>query len=249
MTPGEWAAWLQAGAVTIAVGVAVWQIVEARVTRRNEARAYIVVFLEAHADRFFLPDVVLTNLGRTAASDVRVVYDPPIRSTVYDKNLEEARPFLQDGIPTVAPGQRFATIFDTMLERPRSWEDRYDVTVSYKDVFGKRQSDHFVLDVGPYRGLQSVVHHGTNDIYKQLKELVRELKHLRTGFGGPMPIVASRRGRQRYEAWLRKRFRAWGRVSIPSTLAAMIYAWEWVRDELRALANAAKRLRRDHSGE
>lgn len=243
MTPAEWAAWLQAGAVTVAVAVAVWQIIEVRRTRRDEARAYLVVQLDVHQDRLFIPDVTLTNLGRTAAYDVTVQFDPPIRSTLYRDDDAERAPFFQDGLPTVAPGQRFTTLFDTMLERPKEWEDRYAVTVRYADRFGKPHEDAFVLDIGPHRGMQSVVRHSVHDVHSELKKLVTEIKHLRNGFGGPMPVQMRSSRSLRRENWARRRFRSWGRTGIPSTVLWPVYVYEWVRDEAKALRAAAHRYR------
>ncbi len=123
--------------------------------------------------------MTLTILGRTAAYDVTVQFDPPISSTLYRDGDAERPPLLQDRLPTVEPRHRFTTLFDTMLKRPAELEDRYAMTVSFKDRSIKPHEDSFVLDIGPHRGMQSVVGHSAHDVHSELKKLASEVKHLR----------------------------------------------------------------------
>ena len=228
------ATWVQAVAVLLAVGVAIWQIWEVRRTRRDEAKAYVVAYLEFHDERYFLPDIVLENVGRTAAYDVHVSYVPDIRSTLYRDPEDVRAPFFTGGVPSLAPGQRLATLFDSMVDRPEEWEDVYELSISYKDVYGKAELVRAVLDLTVYKALHGVVRHGLHDVHAELKKLVQEVKHLRSGFGGPMPVRV-RSGHALRHNQAAAHFRTRVRGPIPHMVVALHRYAMWWRHELNAL--------------
>lgn len=245
LNPAELAAWVQAGAVVLAVAAAVWQILEARRTRRQEARAYVVVLFDVHADRMSLPDLAIANLGRTAARDITVSYTPELQSHTWDSPKAEA--FFRGGIAMLAPGQRLATVFDNMSERPKDWDDRYEAHVAYTDTFGKRHRETFVLDLGTYRGIHYVDRKSVHHVHEQMKKLVTEVRHLREGFGAPMPVRVRSERRYQRDEWLHRRFRPWlrQRQSVPDTFIVAIRTVEWLHDEARSIRDAVARTWND----
>jgi hypothetical protein len=70
---------LEAIAVVAAAIVAIWQLVHMAGARRDSTRAYVVMFFDFPADRRPFPDLVMKNLGATAAVNVEVTFTPPLR--------------------------------------------------------------------------------------------------------------------------------------------------------------------------
>lgn len=186
-----WGVWGQALAVVVAGIVAVRQLRATSSARKEQARAHVVVYFDFPEDRRQFPDLVVVNLGQSAATDVRFEFTPQLRSSTNDE-IHEVGMFAA-GIATLVPGQRLSTLFDTLLERPKEWENAYSVVVTYKDTFGDSHEDTFSVDLGPHRKTHWIDRKGIHDIHRRLEGIEKELKHLRSGFGGPMPVVTEDR--------------------------------------------------------
>lgn len=186
-----WGVWAQALAVVVAGIVAVRQLRATSSARKEQARAYVVVYFDFPEDRRQFPDLVVVNLGQSAAIDVRFAFTPQLRSST-NKEIHEVGMFAA-GIATLVPSQRLSTLFDTLLDRPKEWEDAYSVVVTYKDTFGDSHEDTFSVDLGPHRRTHWIERKGLHDIHRRLEGIEKELKHLRSGFGGPMPVMTEDR--------------------------------------------------------
>ncbi len=95
-------------------------------------------------------ELVIHNIGRTVARNVRVSFDRPLESseeTPGYKLSESAS--LRDGIPTMPPGKRVTAFFDSSLARHKTDLPRtYRATVTYEDYKGRPQEPaEFVLDL------------------------------------------------------------------------------------------------------
>jgi hypothetical protein len=180
---------LQTAGVLLGLWYARSQLREAAAARRDQGRAYVAVFFELHEDRRYIPDLTIRNFGETAAYDVTISVDPPLRSSFDgDMPLSEVG-MLKDGIPTLPPGAKVSTIFDSILERPDDWELSYRAVVTYRDRSADVHEDEFVLDLAPHMGTHWVDRKGIHDVHDQLKKLTKEVHELRTGWGSPMPVV------------------------------------------------------------
>lgn len=171
------------------------QIKEAVATRKDQSRPYVAIYFEMTAGMESFPDLVVKNLGPTAAYNVVISTTPEIRSSTDREGelvLGQAG-FLKNGIPTLPPGGEVRAFFDTMIGRPTDWELAYEATVSYQDRSSERHDDRYILDLSPHLGTSHVTRRTIHDVHKQLENLVKELKYLRTGFGSAMPIVVEER--------------------------------------------------------
>lgn len=169
------------------------QVREAAATRRDQGRAYVAAFFELHPDRRFIPDLTIRNFGETAAYDVTIAIDPPLRSSFDDDMPLSEVGMLRDGIPTLPPGASVSTIFDSIIERPDDWELTYRAVVSYQDRTGERHDDEFTLDLAPHMGTHYIERKGVHDLHEQVKALVKEVQRMRSGFGGPMSVLVQDR--------------------------------------------------------
>lgn len=180
----------QALGVLAALFFAWRQVHEVVDSRREQSRPYVVVSFDFPEDRSWLPELCVANLGATAAYDVRCSFDPPLRSSVYTGKPDagDLRLF-EKGLPTLVPHQRASTLFDSLIDRPKEWEDAYNVTVTYRDRFGSLQRDNFSIDLGPHKLGLHAEYKGLKAIYAELEKIRRLLEKLGTS-AKPFHIVA-----------------------------------------------------------
>ena len=119
MAAVDWLEWWTAGRVVgaaaeaqlVVVGWAALyargQVREARTLREEQARPFVMVDLERWDQPFV--NLVVANLGKTMARNVRISFDPPLESS-FDKKapvpIGQLKLFTAP-IPSLAPGKRF----------------------------------------------------------------------------------------------------------------------------------------------
>lgn len=157
-SPDAWSAIAAAATLVVAVvaaGFAWRQVREAQKTREEQAQPFVVVDLDrTEASRIHM-DLVIVNTGTTLAKDVRVAFDPPLRSTLTERNqqydLADAA-IISHGIPTMPPGREFRMLFESMpglfeSDLPRT----YGAVVSFRDSRGRPYQLDYRLDQRLFR--------------------------------------------------------------------------------------------------
>lgn len=181
-TAGGWAAiaaWGTLGVAAVAALFARHQVLEARRTREDQAQPFVVVDFEpSKAGRVFV-DLIIRNTGTTVATNVKVVFDPPLVSTMTETDgkyrLRDAA-IITKGVPTLPPSREYRMLFEQMPNRyasdlPRS----YDAVVSFDDTRGRRHEMKYRLDLDIYFGFTHLEVYGEHDAAKALKEIEKTL--------------------------------------------------------------------------
>lgn len=218
------AAGLTAIVAVIAGAVAIGQLGEARHLRVEQAAPYVVVVMEPSPAAQWVIDLVIRNLGATAATEVRVSIDPPIRRTAPPSRQGEPELVtLPNAIPVLVPGQEYRTLWDTAIARKDSGlPDRHDAVVTFKDSRGNSAEPlPFVLDWSPLWLRDVVTVYTEHDAAKALREINGTLKAAKESGGGL--AVVSRDGdakdakeRERLAEWRARRERSDARGQEPS---------------------------------
>jgi hypothetical protein len=195
----EWsaaAAWCTLLVALLAARVAYSQLREAARLRREQAQPYVVVFMEPSVADQVHVDLVLKNLGATAALDVRLTIDPaPVRAE-QEGLAEELR--LPASLPVIVPGQEWRTFWDSIHRRGDSGlPDSHEAIVAFSDSTGKRHEYRFVLDWGPVNQRGYLVTYNVHHVAKALREIRTEVKNWRDG--GKGVVVWARDGEARQE--------------------------------------------------
>ncbi len=159
------------GALVVAILAAKYakgQLDEARKVREEQAQPYVTATLEPSPASFRLKDLVLRNLGTTAAYDIQLVSDPPMKR-LQDGDYSDVwpgRPIL-----TLVPGQEWRTSWNSSYE----WFNAssppppmYEVTVTFSDSKGKEHRFDSVLDWDVFRSRPNVDVKGQHDAAKAL---------------------------------------------------------------------------------
>lgn len=193
------AAVIEALAVTGALLFAWRQLTELAAARRDQSRAYVVAYLSFDPELREFPNLVVENLGTTAAYDITLEADPPLRSS-FDQGAGPAVRdvgMLQHGIATLAPGQRVVTLFDSMYDRPQDWEDTYRIDVTYRDRSNDVRTDTFTLDLVAMKHSTYVGEKGLRALNDHIEQLTKEVHQLRTGSSGPLQVEVEDRSARR----------------------------------------------------
>jgi hypothetical protein len=215
LSPWNWTATDWAGVqclVLVAAAIVAWrQVREAR--RLREAQAEQARRLhEAQAEPFVVVDfeveesqeiyIVISNIGRTMARDVRLKFAPELTSSLDSHGPgvvppKELQP-LSGTIPSLAPGKRIRVMFDLFHQRdPNVYPDVFDVEISFYAPALKREiGDKSVLDLGLYRNILHPMRRDVHDVHERLNELVKEARKWTAG-GSGLRVLTPRRERAR----------------------------------------------------
>jgi hypothetical protein len=139
------------------------QVGEAQKLRKEQAAPYVVVDLEFSPAWMNLLNLVIKNIGTTVAYDIRLAFDPPLRTAETNRQhkLSESM-LLREGIPMMPPGKRFAAFFDSAHEiHQKGYPKTYSVTVTYRDSQGEQYEGRYTLDIAylfdlPFTGEKSL---------------------------------------------------------------------------------------------
>lgn len=153
------------------------QLDEARTLRRDQTRPYVVIYIRPHQLGRWLCELVIENVGQTAAHDVTLSATPRLASSL-DKDQPGDRvgdwSVFRDGVPTLAPGQKLVTLFDSFIQRFGSDLPRlYSVTLTYTGADQKTPYvDRHTIDFSVYEG----AHYTTEKTIHHVAEAVEDLK-------------------------------------------------------------------------
>lgn len=192
------AAWFTVIAAFIAGGVASRQVREARTLRLAQAQPYVIAYLQEGRNSAQIVELVVRNLGTTAATEVVVSIDPPPFRTLGDAGTPLKLP---DSFGVLVPGQEWRTIWDSLIQRKSvGLPDRYTATVSFVHR-GGRESYEFPLDWGPFWGRTYVVTHDVHDAVTALQKIetavlkiANRRERLRATNGGTRSVCDRSRG-------------------------------------------------------
>lgn len=176
-TSADFGAASSVGTLFVAVA-ATWiarrQLIQARQLREEEAAPAVVVDVIPDPVSGHILDLVIENIGKTSARDVRVTFDPSIKSASDMAGYELADwSAIKDGIKTLAPGRRLTAMFDSAIDRFESDLPRqYEVTVECRDSHGRTQKAMtHTVDLEPIFGALHTETRGIHHLVKEVEKL------------------------------------------------------------------------------
>lgn len=184
MSPEEWqaaAAVATFAIATIAAVLALVQVRQARLLREEQARPYVVVYLERTEDNSL--DLVVKNFGLTAARNVHLSSTPDLH-IVWNGAREPLKTF--ELLPILAPGQDWRTIYDFADQRGRADDTTtFSVTVYSEDSHHRRLTpETYLLDANVYAGVEYMERKGMHDIGESLETIAKQTSYWTEGHHG-----------------------------------------------------------------
>lgn len=176
-TPADFGAASSVGTLLVAI-TATWiarrQLIQARQLREEEAAPAVVVDVVPSPVSGHILDLVIENIGKTAARDVRITSHPPVKSATNMAGYELADwSAIKDGIKTLVPGRRLTALFDSAVERFDSDLPRqFEVTVESRDSHGRPQrAMTHTVDLEPIFGALHTDIRGMHHLVKEVEKL------------------------------------------------------------------------------
>jgi hypothetical protein len=146
---------------------------EMKESRAQEVAPYVVPYFDIPYGRFLIY-LVVKNVGKSVARNVKLEFEPPLRNHEGEKINEI--PMIKQGIASIPPGYEIRTIFDSMSSyfRRADLPLTYQVRVSYSGglSMGIKTADE-ILDLSVYKGLGYTLEKGMNDVVKNLEALTK----------------------------------------------------------------------------
>ena len=172
-------------------------------------RPYVIVSLESGETTRSFVDLIVQNIGRRPAFDVRISLDPPpVRANeVPGYELAKMR-LLNEPISQIAPAQALRAFFDSQIERHSRTDlpSVYTATLTYRDSGGGNYSESATVDVRALQGVMYTDVYTVHHVAKELKEVTKALKRSGLLNGATLSVDASveprdaRREREEREA-------------------------------------------------
>lgn len=185
--PEHWsalAAWATVLVAVVAGLIALLQVRESRRLREEQARPYVVVYMESNTATPHIVDLVVRNFGTTVAYDVKIDIDPPPLRSAQGGGSEDV--WLFNRLPALVPGQEWRTMWDFGPSRFGSGlPDEYRAVARYRDSRGHELPPlPSALDWGAFRGRRWVTEYGVHDAAKALREIEKRMRRWSEGFNG-----------------------------------------------------------------
>lgn len=213
LSPEGWTAiatWVGA-CVAVAVGIAAAtvgnrQLSEARRLRREQAQPYVVVFTDSSGGDPRHLDLVIKNVGKTAATNVRMVFSAPLESAVLRGHPNHSPVKTPARIPVLVPDQEWRTFWDFTPARDEAKDlpEHYTATVTFDDSQGQTVGSYtFEIDwrVLIDRGFITV--YNLHDVATALREISEVLRRVKSHDGLDVVVrdgdAIDERRRQHYE--------------------------------------------------
>ncbi|WP_439593854.1 hypothetical protein [Microbacterium sp.] len=182
---GTWAA------VVVAIGAGYliwWQIRQTRQLAEEQARPYVVVWVEVETETRSTLEFHVKNIGLTAAHDVHVSLDPPYKwhPKFEGMNFMDAAIF-NDGIPTMPPGWDVGMTMDMTKDLIKADEVPAPITATV--VYSGRRSaegrprsrklngpwsEQFTLDIAYLRGSLWLDKHGIHHLAQSVRAIAKK---------------------------------------------------------------------------
>jgi hypothetical protein len=163
--------WEMASAARKSAEVAEKTVLEMREARDQESAPYVIAYFDIHPGKNLIY-LVVKNIGRSMATNVKLHFDPPLLGNDISKQWKD---FLTENIiPSMPPNYEIRTILGAFLDylRPEC-PICYSVTVSYYGgVSTELRNSQYKLDLSPFRGIAFTQEYDTGDIVKRMEKLV-----------------------------------------------------------------------------
>lgn len=142
-----------------------------RKARKDKDRPWI--FIDIDISTFSICNLELKNIGGSPAKDIKTSFVPDVEitegRTVNNIGIIKKLPFLS---PARDISFFFGTFTETRILQP------FQVTITYKDIYGKKYTEKQVVDPSAYLGMIRANKKGISDIADSLKKMEKPLDTL-----------------------------------------------------------------------
>ncbi len=147
--------------------------------RDTDFAPYIVVYFDAQTDSPIF-DLVVKNTGKTIARNVKISFDPPLKTSLKNYNIDQLA-LIHQPIPALPPGFEIRTSIDRLETRlnsdllPKVYKVRVTCTGGLNDRI--RQLE-YILDLRMFHGILETHTSSMTDLTHAVEQISRSVEHL-----------------------------------------------------------------------
>lgn len=159
------------------VDVALATVKEMRTAREEENAPYVIAHFDLDGPMVY---VVVKNLGKSIAKNIKFSVDPPFAVFHPTANLNEISLF-KEGIAMLAPGSEIRVFFASTMEcfGQSNIPRQYKMTIAYNtSLVSKVQWHEMVLDLSSYYGLPYFNEETFDDLVKEVERIRKAFETL-----------------------------------------------------------------------
>jgi len=146
---------------------------EMKAGRDQEISPYVITYFDiAYGKRLIY--LVIKNIGKTVAKNVKLEFEPKLKNSTGDKI--DNTPLIKEGIGSIPPGYEIKTLFDSAIsyfgneKLPLSYVAKVTYTGGLQ---GEPRTTQQTLDLSAYKGLRFHDEKGIDELVKEIEKLVR----------------------------------------------------------------------------
>jgi len=148
-----------------------WEMLEKIKTESYlERRPYLVSDFKSQKNELYF---YIENIGKTPAIDVEIKINPDFELINVDSINNS---IFKDKIEFYPPKKVVKTFINSTNVFFRKNPNKFDVTISYKDTFNNKFSEHLTLDLNHHKKQNYVIEKDINDLIKSLENIKKVLE-------------------------------------------------------------------------
>lgn len=151
---------------------------EMQAAREDEYAPYVVVYFDYH-DRYKTLYIVVENIGKSIARDIRFEFSPPLQATQFNKDHLEKNLLLKNGIKSLVPNYKISIPFDFLIHYLKDkLPMEYMVKVTYQGNPSPSMMEfEYPLDLNHFNYIHFVTDTGLTEIEQSLEQLANHFSH------------------------------------------------------------------------
>lgn len=172
--------WEMASATRKAAEATEKSVLEMRETRDQETAPFIIAYFDVQTEASLIY-LVVKNIGRTVATQVKLSFTPELQSS-NDNGLLKEVGFIKNGIESMPPNYEIRTLVDSSPgyfgknELPL----KYNVEITYYGgIESKQRTANQQLDLSANKGVSYVRNKTMNNLVDVVEKLTREIREIR----------------------------------------------------------------------
>lgn len=146
---------------------------EMKEARDEENAPSVVVYFNYIHSRHQTLYLVVENIGKNIARDIKLDFTPPLQVSNFNKKVIESDPVLNNGIRSLVPNYKISIPFDYLMHYLRenlATEYKVKVTYWWKKSLPPQELE-YVLDLNHYKHMDFVTGTGLGEIDETLQQL------------------------------------------------------------------------------
>lgn len=172
--------WEIASATREAAKISEKTLIEIKETREQENAPYIIVYCEVPIPYDTMIYLIVKNIGKSIAEDVKIKFIPELSSSVKytnDFNINDTT-FIKDGIKSMPPEYVIKTVLGNSVEYfENGLPLKYEVEISYVNSITKNEiKTSQIIDLFAIKQLKYTKKFDLNDLVIEVKKLAQEIK-------------------------------------------------------------------------